>query len=184
MRYDIFKLLVISLFAIFLASCAKSGSDVSESTSDDSGAMTAGAGSASEVDGEEAGSSSQLSQSEMDEITRMQELLETRSVYFAYDDSAVTDEAKEVLSAHAQRIQTLPNTMVVLEGHADERGTREYNLALGDRRAESVKRLLAVLGVDVSRISTLSLGEEAPAELGHDEESYRLNRRVDILYDQ
>jgi peptidoglycan-associated lipoprotein len=75
-----------------------------------------------------------------------------------------------------------PEVTVILEGHADERGTREYNLALGERRANAVQQLLVLQGVAQSQIQVISFGEERPVALGHDGEAWRLNRRVEILY--
>jgi len=75
-----------------------------------------------------------------------------------------------------------PDVSVVLEGHADERGTREYNLALGERRAKAVEQLLVLQGVGQNQIQVISFGEERPVALGHDEEAWRLNRRVEFLY--
>ena len=83
---------------------------------------------------------------------------------------------------HANYLNSAPGVQIILEGHADERGTREYNLALGEDRAKSVGNVLQALGVSLNRIQTVSYGEERPVALGSDESSWSLNRRVEILY--
>ena len=107
---------------------------------------------------------------------------EQRTIYFAFDRDTIRPEFESVLSAHAEYLQNHPNTNVVLEGHADERGTREYNLGLGERRARAVEQYLTVEGVSASQIEIVSYGEERPAVRGHDEESYAQNRRVVFAY--
>jgi peptidoglycan-associated lipoprotein len=99
-------------------------------------------------------------------------------VFFETDSSVIGGEAQAVLERQAAWLKQYPNTSVVLEGHADERGTREYNLALGERRANSAKNYLVSLGVSASRVSTTSYGKERPAVLGHDERAWGQNRRA------
>lgn len=111
-----------------------------------------------------------------------EELLSQRSIYFALDSDVITPEYQEVIEAHSAYLLSDPGNRVTLEGHADERGTREYNLALGERRAQSVKRLMTLLGVLPAQISAVSYGEERPYATGHDEQSWSLNRRVDLIY--
>ncbi len=108
-------------------------------------------------------------------------LSETR-VYFEFDSSALSEEARSVIEAHARHLSANSNISVTLEGHADERGTREYNLALGERRAKAVARMMRLLGVGSGRIKVTSYGEEKPLDNGHDESAWRLNRRVEIIY--
>lgn len=117
-----------------------------------------------------------------EERQRQAELLAKRRVHFAFDSSAIDEEARAIIEAHAAHLAANPRIKVHLEGHCDERGTREYNLALGERRAEAVARLLKVLGVDSARISTVSYGEEKPLDPEHNESAWRLNRRVEIIY--
>lgn len=105
-----------------------------------------------------------------------------RVVYFDLDSSELTPEAQGVLEAHARYLSSNPGMAVVLEGHTDERGTREYNLALGERRANSVGSIFQSMGVSGEAIRTISYGEERPVALGQDESSWSLNRRVEILY--
>ena len=108
--------------------------------------------------------------------------LSQRRVYFAFDSSAIDDENRRVIEAHAAHLTANPQLKLVLEGHTDERGTREYNLALGERRAQSVERMMRVLGVSADRVRTVSYGEEKPVALDHNESAWRLNRRVEIMY--
>lgn len=110
------------------------------------------------------------------------DLLARRVIYFAYDSSILTSEGEAVARAHARYLNGVSNVRIILEGHADERGTREYNLALAEDRARSVTDLMQALGVGASRIQTVSYGEERPVALGHDENAWGLNRRVEILY--
>lgn len=105
-----------------------------------------------------------------------------RIIYFDFDKSDIRFNDRLVLEQHAAYLASNPQVSVRLEGHADERGSREYNLALGERRALSAKRVLNILGVDNYRINTLSYGEEMPLEYGHSEISWQRNRRVEIIY--
>jgi peptidoglycan-associated lipoprotein len=105
-----------------------------------------------------------------------------KKVYFTFDSSSVDDENKAVVEANAKYLAANPNVKVSLEGNTDERGTREYNLALGERRAQAVQRMMQALGVAGNRIATVSYGEEKPVAPGHNESAWRLNRRVDFVY--
>ncbi len=105
-----------------------------------------------------------------------------RIIYFDYDMSEITFEARTILEKHAEYISNNPSVPVRLEGHADERGSREYNLALGEARTEEAKNLLINLGVTEHRLETISYGEEQPIILGHDEKSWWQNRRVEFIY--
>lgn len=99
--------------------------------------------------------------------------------YFGFDQSSLTAEARATLSAHAAKLQAAPRS-VRLEGHTDERGTREYNMALGERRAKAVRDFLVLQGVDASQLETVSYGEEYPAVVGSNESAYSQNRRVEL----
>ena len=105
-----------------------------------------------------------------------------RTIYFDYDTAEIKPEYLPVLRTHARYLGTNAGVKATLEGNTDERGTREYNLALGDQRAESVRRLMIADGVPPNQLSTLSYGEERPANPGHSEQAWRLNRRVVIQY--
>ena len=109
-------------------------------------------------------------------------ILSKRSVYFDFDSNAVKDEYRSLIQAHARYMADHRDTRVRIEGNCDERGSREYNLALGQRRAEAVKKIMTVLGAADARIETISYGEEKPVAMGHDEESWAKNRRADIKY--
>ena len=109
-------------------------------------------------------------------------LLSRRTVYFEFDSAEIGGEAREIIEAHAGYLSVNPGATVTLEGHADERGTREYNLALGERRGESVRRLMTLLGASSPQLTVVSYGEERPAVDGHDESAWRFNRRVEIVY--
>lgn len=108
--------------------------------------------------------------------------LNHQSIYFAFDSYSVSADSQDELQAHARYLTTHPTAKVVLEGNTDERGGREYNLALGQKRSESVKNRLQLLGVPADRMESVSFGKEKPRALGHDEQSYQENRRVDIKY--
>lgn len=105
-----------------------------------------------------------------------------RVLYFDFDISDVRADQRQILDANAAYLSKNQQVKVRLEGHADERGSREYNLALGERRAQSVKRYLGLSNVQESQINTLSYGEEKPISEGHDEASWQRNRRVEIIY--
>jgi len=110
------------------------------------------------------------------------DLLSKRRVYFAFDSSAIDDESRSIIEAHANNLAANKTVKVVLEGHADERGSREYNLALGERRAQAVERMVKLLGVGSDRIKVVSYGEEKPLATGHEESAWSQNRRVEIVY--
>lgn len=99
-------------------------------------------------------------------------------VFFGTDKSDIDDEARNTLRSQAQWLQRYPQKRITVEGHCDERGTREYNLALGERRANAAKNYLAALGIDPGRITTISYGKERPAALGSDEAAWAQNRRA------
>jgi len=109
-------------------------------------------------------------------------LLSTRVIYFEFDSANIRAEDRPVVEAHAQYLAGDPGASVVLEGHADERGSREYNIGLGERRADAVRRLLTLLGVSDGQVRTVSYGEERPAGFGHDESTWWQNRRVELNY--
>ena len=108
-------------------------------------------------------------------------LLSNRTVYFEYDSSEITGPDRPVIEAHGRYLADHPDASVTLEGHADERGSREYNLALGEQRANAVRQLMTLLGAGGSQIRVVSYGEERPAVEGHDESAWSRNRRVEII---
>jgi peptidoglycan-associated lipoprotein len=109
-------------------------------------------------------------------------ILSKRSVYFDFDSNLVKDEYKPIVSAHARYLQQNSGASMRIEGNADERGSREYNLALGQRRADAVRQTMQLLGASGSQIETVSFGEEKPRDTGHDEAAWAENRRADIVY--
>jgi peptidoglycan-associated lipoprotein len=110
------------------------------------------------------------------------ELLSRRIVYFDFDKAEIRADSVATVAAHAQYLAKNPSQKVRLEGHADERGSREYNIGLGERRGQTVRRALMLQGVAETQLSTVSYGEERPAAAGSDEQAYALNRRVEIVY--
>ena len=108
--------------------------------------------------------------------------LSKRSVYFDYDQYDVKPEYKNQLQAHAKFIASEPNARVLVQGNTDDRGSREYNLALGQRRADAVKKQLVLMGAPESQIESVSLGKEKPKALGDNEAAWTENRRADMLY--
>jgi peptidoglycan-associated lipoprotein len=110
-----------------------------------------------------------------------QEALRMTVFYFEFDKSDLTQEARDALVYHAEQLKATPSMRIRLEGHADEQGTREYNLALGERRAQAVERYLQVQGVSANQMETISYGEERPAQNGTTEAAYSANRRVELV---
>jgi peptidoglycan-associated lipoprotein len=98
-------------------------------------------------------------------------------VFFGYDRSDITGEGRQILTRQADWLRRYPNVTVTIEGHCDERGTREYNLALGERRAQAVKNVLVAMGIPAGRLSTISYGKERPAVVGSTDDAYAQNRR-------
>ena len=117
-----------------------------------------------------------------DPLNDPQGVLAKRSVYFDFDSYIVKDEFKGVVEAHAKYLVAHKDRKVVVQGNTDERGGREYNLALGQKRAEAVRKAMALLGVPESQIEAVSFGKEKPKAQGSDEAAYAENRRSDIAY--
>ena len=143
--------------------------DMSDTTAGDTGADTSGTGSDGYDDG--AAVSDDSSVGELANI-----------IYFDFDSSEVSSADTDTVAGHASMMSGKMNINVRLEGHADERGSREYNIGLGERRAQAVRRLLLLQGVSAGQISTVSFGEERPAADGSGESAYAQNRRVEIIY--
>ncbi|KXF81634.1 peptidoglycan-associated lipoprotein Pal [Enterovibrio coralii] len=113
---------------------------------------------------------------------RNNELRQSQTVYFNFDDYSVLPQFEDMLDAHADFLRENADIKVVVEGHTDERGTPEYNIALGERRANAVAKYLQALGVPASQISIVSYGEEKPLVLGQSDEAYAKNRRAVLVY--
>ena len=109
-------------------------------------------------------------------------ILSKRSIYFDYDSNLVKDEYKPIVAAHARFLGLNRSLRMRVEGNADERGSREYNLALGQRRADAVKQMMQLLGASAEQVETVSFGEEKPKATGHDETAWAENRRADVRY--
>ncbi|MBI4754049.1 MAG: peptidoglycan-associated lipoprotein Pal [Betaproteobacteria bacterium] len=123
-----------------------------------------------------------VSQAALAELRDPKSILAKRSVYFDYDSFAIRDEYKPLVDAHARFLARYPTMKVLIQGNTDERGSREYNLALGQKRADAVKKALMLLGAKETQIESVSLGEEKPKDAGHDEAAWAQNRRGDLLY--
>jgi peptidoglycan-associated lipoprotein len=115
-------------------------------------------------------------------LTDPASVLSSRSIYYDFDKYDIKDEYKPMVEAHARYLRENGGTKMLIQGNTDERGSREYNIALGQRRAESVKRMLLLLGAREAQLEAVSLGEEKPKETGHSEEAWQRNRRSDMLY--
>lgn len=120
--------------------------------------------------------------SEFDDGAMRGDVLDSRVVYFAFDKADINPEYLPILEAHGEYLSSNSGTRLRLEGHGDERGSREYNIGLGERRAQAVRQVLLLNGAAALQLSTVSYGEERPAVLGSDEEAWSLNRRVELVY--
>ena len=161
--------------ALFLAACGGGSTirgDESGSAGTYAGTTSSGADGSS-AEGRAFGSDAQVATAERPDKLR---------IYFDFDSSSIDSPSRRLIEQHAAYLAANPDVNINLTGHADERGTREYNLALGERRGDSVERMLSVLGVNADRITTISYGEEQPLAMGHDETSWRVNRRVEFIY--
>ena len=171
------------LFSLaILAGCAKKGVDVVGVGLDDTDAGVAETSSVDDsgnVIESEIGDAADTSDSD----ANLDNLLDQKTIYFDFDDAKVSEDAQRIIRAHAEVLSDYPDASVAITGHADERGTREYNLALGDQRGEAVSTFFQEFGIDSSRISVVSFGEERPAVVGFDESAWSLNRRVELEYE-
>ena len=116
------------------------------------------------------------------DVSSLPDMPSETSVYFDFDQAVVGSQYETVIVSNANFLKDHPDLKVEIQGNCDERGSREYNIALGQRRAETIKQALELLGVNGARIETVSFGSEKPAAFGHDETSWRLNRRADLVY--
>ena len=110
--------------------------------------------------------------------------LAKRSIYFDFDSYAVKDDYQPLLQQHSTYLKGHPERRVLIQGNTDERGTSEYNLALGQKRAEAVRRAMSLMGVADTQMEAVSLGKEKPVATGHDEAAWAQNRRADLVYQQ
>ncbi len=179
MMKPMFDLVLASAVAVVIAGCGggsavKQDAPVQDQSTSAGGAQTGGTGGGG-VSGEALGSGGT-------QMAMAGGRPEKLRVHFEFDSSAVDAEARSIIEQHAAYLAANPKVKIRLEGHADERGTREYNLALGERRADSVERMLRILGISTDRIALTSYGEEHPLSMGHDESSWHVNRRVEFAY--
>jgi len=162
---------------MLIASCSstpkKTDTGPATTTTESSGAGTSGLSSGGVGAGQQL-SPEQLARQELEKVGYI--------VYFDYDKSDVKSDYASLIAAHAKYLAANPSRKVRLEGNTDERGSREYNIGLGERRAQAVRQALMLQGVSDSQITTLSYGEERPAVDGHDEAAYAKNRRVELAY--
>lgn len=177
------RLIAIFSAAFLLAACETASTTSSDSASDSASSSASGASSASASSSGSSSSSdtsaSSSSSSSDDAITPAEKLARVgNTVYFDFDSAALSYDAQVTLSRQLAFLQLNPEAVVVIEGHADERGTREYNLALGDRRASAARDYLLAKGIDAARIRTVSYGKERPAMSGSNETSWAKNRRA------
>jgi peptidoglycan-associated lipoprotein len=175
----------IGLVAATLAGCSSTPS--TEAPVDDrSGAGTSAGSQAGGAQTGGAGgggvSGSALGSGSANPLRDPNNILSKRSVFFDYDSFVVKDEYRPLVEAHARYLQQNRNARTTVQGNTDERGSREYNIALGQKRADSVTRMMTLLGASESQIETVSFGKEKPRNPGHDEAAWAENRRDDILY--
>ena len=183
MQVKVHKLLVSALFATLLAACSSTPTtdtaapveSRSVGTTPPSGASTTGTPGGG-VSGT-AGGGSAASQ-----LHDPNSILSKRSVYFDFDSYAVSDNYKAMIEAHGRYLQGDRNAHLTIQGNTDERGSREYNIALGQRRADAVKKMMLLMGASDAQIDTVSFGAEKPKNPGHDEGSWTENRRDDLVY--
>lgn len=181
------RLITICAATMFLAACETASTDSNEvvgsSSAASSGSDAAASASSNTSDSSASASSgasgSSGSNSADSDMQTPDEMLAKvgSTVYFGYDQSTLTAEAQATLDRQAAFLRANPTIRIVIEGHCDERGTREYNLALGDRRASAARDYLVAKGVNASRLTTISYGKERPAVGGSNDTSYALNRR-------
>ena len=169
-------LMVLCAAAALVAAGCHRNDTLPESTTGTTVGSDSGGGSSTSASG--GGGGVEVTPLEAQRRQLMQQLV----VYFDYDQAEIKPEFNAMLAAHGQYLAQNSSVRVRLEGNTDERGSREYNIGLGERRAQAVRRALLLQGASSDQITTISYGEERPAATGSDEESWRLNRRVEIVY--
>lgn len=192
MKHPLLSRLAALATALVLAACAQQVKldETAAPVDARSGAAPGGAGSGASASGIGAGgaggsglgSERPVAQVNVDPLNDPNSPLAKRSVYFDFDSFVIRDEFRSTVEAHARYLQANRNRKVIVQGNTDERGSREYNLALGQKRAEAVRRALNALGVPDNQIEAVSLGEEKPRGTGNDESSWAENRRADLVY--
>jgi len=183
------KLFLAAIATVFLAGCASQETQP-EAPIDDKGAATAPAGggtSTSGVGGAGVGGTSASGAvagagTGTSPLRDPANILSKRTVYFDFDSFVVKDEFRPLVEAHARYLVANRSARMTIQGNTDERGSREYNIALGQRRADAIKRMMTLLGAQEAQIETVSFGKEKPRNPGHEEAAWAENRRGDILY--
>jgi len=189
------KFAVVGLSAAWLAGCSTTGANTDASTATtatNEGTATTEQAAPADTDksatyaANQDNSVTSVVDNQQDKAKSSKSMLDGVATvfYFSFDKSIVRPDAQQALQIHAKYLIANPEEHVILEGNTDERGTREYNMALGERRAKAVARYLEIQGVPASQIETVSFGEEVPVAFGHDEKSWQLNRRVDLRYEK
>ncbi|UUM29698.1 peptidoglycan-associated lipoprotein Pal [Vibrio japonicus] len=174
----VLKGLLIALPVLAVTACSSSD-DAANATGSETNQTTSGvAGGVDTTVVSPIDQAGQLSEQELKE----QALRESQTIYFAFDNSTIAADYEEMLEAHAAYLSKNSSLRVTVEGHADERGTPEYNIALGERRATAVAKYLQALGVQADQISIVSYGEEKPLLLGQSNDVYAKNRRAVLVY--
>lgn len=153
-----------------------------QNTQTDEGAQVGGLNEAGASGGQAIAGQEQNVSYEKAAINDPNSVLAERVIYFDFDSDQIGQNYLTLLEHHGKYLAANPDVKLRLEGHADERGTREYNVALGNRRAQAVKRLILFQGANASQVDVISYGEEKPVALDHDEAAWRLNRRVELVY--
>ncbi len=176
------KLLKALAIAVPMATLAACSSNSSTDSGMGAGQETNQTSESGDQSGVQVGSADRAKTPEEVREEQMEALRKEHIIYFAFDRSSVQSEYAELLAAHADYLVKNPNVTIVIEGHADERGTPEYNIALGERRAKAVEDYLTNLGVQDSQISTVSYGEEKPLVNASNERAYAKNRRAVLVY--
>lgn len=172
--------LVIGLIVVLAGCGGSSGTMMDDGTYADDEFGSAGNDESASVSG--AQDDEFMTGGAFDDPTAPGGILEVRVIYFAFDQSDVDEASQALLIEHGRYMADNPGLDVRLEGHGDERGSREYNIGLGERRAQAVRQILLLRGATAAQLTTVSYGEERPAVLGSDEEAWGLNRRVEIVY--
>ncbi len=169
------KLLGVSLI-VLLSACA------SQTTQPEVEDLAGGAGTGSGLGGSDLMGSGSGRPGYFSQLQDPNSILSQRSVFYDYDSYTVTSEYRELVLSHAKFLRDHADASVILQGNTDDRGSREYNLALGQRRADSVKNMMTLSGARDGQIESVSLGEEKPRALGQGESTWSQNRRTDIIY--
>jgi len=174
------KWLICALCAVLLAACQSTPTKDAGAPVEERNPAVTGEGAA--TSGTAAGGVTGTATGQMNPLKDPKSILSKRFIYFDFDSYVVKDEYKPMIEAHARYLQTNRNARMTIQGHTDERGSREYNIALGQRRADAVKKMMLLYGATEVQIETVSFGKEKPRRDGHDEASWAENRRDEIVF--